>query len=58
MGDTAILFGSKTIKRVYEMKFLGVILDEKLSWKKHVKYQGRKLASTIGSLWGMRKIIN
>ena len=58
MGDTAIKFGSKVIKRVRETKFLGVVLDEKLSWKNHVKYLGRKLASTIGSLWDMRQIIN
>ena len=57
-GDSAIRFGSKIIKQVKETKFLGVIIDEKLNWKSHVKYLGRKLASTIGSLWDMRNIIN
>ena len=57
-GDTAIQFGQKLIKRVRETKFLGVIIDEKLSWKNHIKYLGRKLASTVGSLWDMRRIIN
>ena len=30
------------------MKFLGVLLDENLSWKKHLKYTENKIAKSIG----------
>ena len=32
-------------------KYLGVILDEELSWKPHIAHLSRKTARTIGQLW-------
>ena len=32
-----IMIGSTEIKRVSKIKFLGVLIDEKLSWEAHVK---------------------
>ena len=37
------------IKREYSIKFLGVILDENLSWKSHIKLQ--KLAKNVGIIY-------
>ena len=37
-------------KRVSEIKFLGVVIDEKLSWDAHVKSLTKKLASCTGSI--------
>ena len=39
------------IKRVSEAKFLGVIIDEQLSWQPQIDSVSRKLASCIGALY-------
>ena len=44
------MIGPTEIKRVSEIKFLGVIIDEKLSWDAHVKSLTKKLASCTGSI--------
>ena len=56
-GNELLTFGSKTLKRVEEAKFLGVIIDEKLSWNSQIRHIGKKVTSTIGSLYEMRRII-
>ena len=45
-----IMIGATEIKRVSEIKFLGVVIDEKLSWDAHVKSLTKKLASCTGSI--------
>lgn len=47
-----------SIERVYENKFLGVILDHKISWKPHIKHIEAKLAKTIAILNKTRYILN
>ena len=42
------------IKRVSEMKYLGVILDEKLDWHKHIQYLNTKLAKAAGIIYKIR----
>ena len=44
-----IIIGPTEIKRVSEIKFLGVVIDEKLSWDAHVKSLTKKLASCTRS---------
>ena len=56
-GNESITFGCKTLKRVKETKFLGAIIDEKLSWNSQTRHIGKKVTSTIGSLYEMRRII-
>ena len=46
------------IERVYEIKFLGVIIDHRLSWKPHTKYLCSKLARTVGILGKVRHILD
>ena len=41
--------GHKIIK-VSNTKFLGVVIDEKLSWGPHIEYLRKKLRSTTGAL--------
>ena len=36
------------IERVNTIKFLGVLLDDNLSWKEHIKYLENKIAENIG----------
>ena len=40
-----IIIGATEIKRVSEIKFLGVVIDKQLSWDAHVKSLTKKLAS-------------
>ena len=41
-GNESIIFGGKTLKRVKETKFLGVIIDENLNWNSQIKHIGKK----------------
>ena len=41
---------AQTIERVTQTKFLGVIIDEKLTWRNHVNYISTKIAKGIGIL--------
>ena len=45
------------IKEVDEIKFLGILLDKKLSFELHVNYLCKKLCCCIGSLKHMRNFI-
>jgi hypothetical protein len=45
-----ITINQKVIKRVTQTKFLGVIIDDKLSWDAHIKQLTKKLASCSGIL--------
>lgn len=38
------------IERVHECKFLGIIIDEKISWKPHINYIQTKLSRSISVL--------
>ena len=43
-----ILLDNVNINRIDEAKFLGVIIDEHLSWKSHITYIEGKIAKNIG----------
>ena len=47
-------FGRKKISRVKYVKFLGVLLDETLSWKYHLIELSRKLSRTAGVMYKLR----
>ena len=46
------------ITRVRATKFLGVIIDEKLTWKDHISLVRSKLAKTVGILYRVRHLLN
>ena len=46
-----MLINDKEIERVGSIKFLGVLLDEHLSWKEHIRYTENKIAKNIGLLY-------
>ena len=46
----AVMIGPNEIKQVSETKFLGVTIDEKLTWDAHIKSLSKKLASCTGSI--------
>ena len=45
------------LDRVYQFKYLGVILDPCLSWNDHIDYIASKISSRLGMLRKARKII-
>ena len=46
------------IKRVASAKSLGVTVDERLSWDKHIDERSKKLAAAIGALKRVRPFIS
>ena len=48
----------KRIMEVHETKFLGVIIDDKLSWKPHIIYIRTKVAKGIGVILKARKVFD
>ena len=53
-----LLIDGKRIMEVNETKFLGVIIDNKLNWKPHIRYVGTKVAKGIGIILKARKVFN
>ena len=49
-GIPDLKIGSKSIKKTSSIKFLGVMLDEHISWNDHIKTVENKLAKNIGLL--------
>ena len=42
---------SYNIEIIQSIKFLGVLLDENLLWKDHIKYNGNKISKNTGILY-------
>ena len=51
MIDISIQIDNNVIERVKETVFLGVILDEHLSWKPHILSVSRKISKSIGIIY-------
>jgi hypothetical protein len=49
---------SNSISRVLSTKFLGVILDESLTWTEHINHVKRKIAKGIGIICKARKVLD
>ena len=47
---TTITFNSIEIKRESFIKFLGVIIDENITWDKHIELVENKISKNIGIL--------
>ena len=56
--DQQIMINDIQIERVKEAKFLGIIIEENLCWKNHMKHISLKLAKSIGILNMARKIFD
>ena len=50
-------FGHKKITRANRVKFLGVLLDETLSWRSHLVELSRKLARSVGIFYKLRHCV-
>ena len=52
-----IQVGDMMIKRVTKVKYLGLVVDENLSWDDHVEYISKKVSCNIGIIKCMRSIL-
>ena len=48
--DLVIEISNSRLERVNKFKYLGVLLDNTLSWKHHIEYIGNKISSRLGIL--------
>ena len=55
--DFCITARNKTLGRVYEFKYFGVILDSCLSWNDHIDLISTKISPRLGMLRKARKVI-
>ena len=55
VDNFTITIGQKQIKNVMEYKYLGVVMDDKLSWKSQIAYIVSKAGKRIGLLGRIRK---
>ena len=56
--DISILIGSEQIMRVFETKFLGVLIQSNLKWNSHVSSVANKISKTIGILYKVKNILS
>ena len=56
-SDAVVKIRKKYIKRVKFVKFLGLLLDEHLSWKYHLSELSKKLARTCGIFFIIRNLL-
>lgn len=52
-----VRFGDHVLQMVDDIKFLGVIIDHKLSWDKHIRLLTNKVRNSIAQLYNMRKVL-
>lgn len=57
-ADVNVTIDGVCIERVNQVKFLGVVLDEKLSWKAHVEYVKQKISKIIGILFKVKDLFD
>ncbi len=57
IDNVCISMNNIIITGVRATKFLGVIIDEKLTWKDHISLVRSKLAKTVGILYRVRHFV-
>ena len=53
-----VTISNHVIERQEFIKFLGVLLDENLNWKEHIKYIENKIAKNLGLLYKARPFLD
>ena len=53
-----IIIDDKVINQEHSTKFLGVYIDDKLNWKKHIEHISKKISRGIGVLCKARRMLN
>ena len=55
--ENQLIINGKIIKKVDETKFLGINVDNKLSWKPHIAKLNKKLKSACGRLYRIKNFL-
>ena len=53
----SLYINNKRIDKVNCIKYLGVKIDDKLTWRKHIKYIEGKLSSACGAIYRLRQYV-
>jgi hypothetical protein len=53
-----VLFDDKPLKRVNVVKFLGIYIDENLTWKYHIDHVCNKISKSIGVIARSRFVLS
>ena len=53
-----VSIGNQFIEREHSMKFLGVLLDENITWINHLKLIENKISKNIGILYEVKPYLN
>jgi hypothetical protein len=57
-SNIKIVIENQEIEIVEKTKFLGIILDQALTWKQHISYIATKMAKSVGIISKARKLLN
>ena len=52
-----LIMNNEILKNVKEIKFLGVMLNDKLTWQNHKIYLKRKISQSIGIIYNCKNIM-
>ena len=58
LSITVKLDDDSEIERVGEYKYLGLVIDDKLTWKSHLKFLKSKLSRSLGILYKLRYLLD
>ena len=58
LSFTNVTISNHNIERVNMKKLLDVLLDENLSWKKHIKYLENRIAKNIGLMFSAKSFLD
>ena len=53
-----LVVNNSPITRIYTAKFLGVFIDDRLTWKKHIQHIKSKISRGLGVLCKARMVLN
>ena len=57
-SNVHIEIGGRSISHVCETKFLGVTIDDKLTWKCHVENISRKISKSLAIIYKLKPFVN
>ena len=58
LPDISIIIGKENIMRVFETKFLGVVIQPNLKWNSHVSSVANKISKTVGIIFKVKNILS
>ena len=56
--NCSVSINNDAIEKVDSIKFLGIILDSKLSWNDHIQLVTKKVSRSMGILYRVKNILN